>query len=416
MASSTDIGPPPDGIVLLQGSRPGYTYVVNELLNYYQRKASLLNGAQMALLPHHEFSIEKFESAKATLLALWQWKKLTPSSTNHYIIRNLEPRRMNGNIKPKIAEDIMKFLEVEDGNLSITFLTLNCEEIPSIVHESMAMKDVYVLMHQSQQNYNTVLDIVKHREEEMENQAKLIDSLQTEMRCNFQTILARLDRRESPNNPIVIADNTPVMSESGDNASLPEGIDHLISTVRQNLSTLVVDITDEWGDEEGEIERVSHLVEGSIVRRVEVEASSSDTDESNISNNDTSSSTENTHIGHVDNSMPTLLSEAPLSPGRQPASATDSAPAVAAATAEAITSSASTAVAATATEASVTPAAVAATVTHSVEAAAAVVVPETVGQWPTLSLSQQQQRRQQQLLQQQQQQQQQQHLQLQQQQ
>ena len=112
MASSTDIGPPPDGIVLLQGSRPGYTYVVNELLNYYQRKASLLNGAQMALLPHHEFSIEKFESAKAILLALWQWKKITPSSPNHYIIRNIGPRQMYGNIKPKIAKDIMKFLEL----------------------------------------------------------------------------------------------------------------------------------------------------------------------------------------------------------------------------------------------------------------------------------------------------------------
>ena len=106
MASSTDIGPPPDGIVILEGSRPGNTYVVNEVLNYYQRKARLLTKAQAVNLPHHEFDLEKLEAAKATLLALWLWKKLVPSSTNQYIIRNLEPRRMNGHVKPSYCCDL----------------------------------------------------------------------------------------------------------------------------------------------------------------------------------------------------------------------------------------------------------------------------------------------------------------------
>ena len=38
MAESDDQGPPPEGISILKGGLEGEMFVVNEVLNFYQRK------------------------------------------------------------------------------------------------------------------------------------------------------------------------------------------------------------------------------------------------------------------------------------------------------------------------------------------------------------------------------------------
>ena len=112
------------------------------------------------------------------------------------------------------------------------------------LHESIEMQVIYVLMHQSQQNYNTILDIVNHREDELKSQVERMDSLQAELRSSFQTLLTKLDSTKLGNNHIVVAENATVMSDSNDTTTLPVVTDHLISTV-QNMSTLIVEEEEE---------------------------------------------------------------------------------------------------------------------------------------------------------------------------
>ena len=97
---------------------------------------------QALSLSHHVFDEKKLEEAKSILLKLWNWKKPTPSSTNGYIIKNLDVRRKGKGQRTKLANDIINFLYVEDVNLGIVFLTLNCDIIPSKVQESEAIQDM----------------------------------------------------------------------------------------------------------------------------------------------------------------------------------------------------------------------------------------------------------------------------------
>ena len=138
-----DISSLPEGITCLESD--GKFYVISEVLNYYQRKLSNLTIDAVKGLAHHLFELEALREAKRLLLTLWKWKKCKPSSDNNYIIKGLEDKRKGRGSKTNTAMDIIKFLQVEDANLGILFLTLKCELIPSKVHESEAMKDIYVL-------------------------------------------------------------------------------------------------------------------------------------------------------------------------------------------------------------------------------------------------------------------------------
>ena len=93
---------------------------------------------------------KKLVRAKEVLLKLWNWRKLTPSSQNVYVIKNLEEKRRYRGAKGRLASDIVTFLEVEDANLGRTFLTLNIKVIPSKVHEREAMQGVYVFCKKKQ--------------------------------------------------------------------------------------------------------------------------------------------------------------------------------------------------------------------------------------------------------------------------
>ena len=130
----------------------GKIYLICEVLNFYQRKISNLTKEAVRALAHHLFELENLCEAKQLLLTLWKCKKCKPSSDNNYIVKGLESKRKGRGGKTNTAIDIIKFLEVEDANLGIIFLTLKCEVIPSKVLESAAMKDIYVLMHQSDED------------------------------------------------------------------------------------------------------------------------------------------------------------------------------------------------------------------------------------------------------------------------
>ena len=180
------LDPLPEGIDILKGD-DGKIYVINEILNFYQCKLKVLKKPE-ALALAHVFDEKKLCNAKEVLLKLWNWRKLTPSTQNTYIIKNLEEKRKSRGAKGRMASDIVNFFEVEDANLGITFLTLNCEVIPSKVHEREAMQDVYVLLHKSEEDYAYVTERIEQRDATIESQGNMIQALQKDMLKGFQEL------------------------------------------------------------------------------------------------------------------------------------------------------------------------------------------------------------------------------------
>ena len=180
------LDPLPEGIDFLKGD-DGRIYVINEILNFYQCKLKVLKKPE-ALALAHVFDEKKLFNAKEVLLKLWNWRKLTPSTQNTYIIKNLEEKRKSRGAKGRMASDIVNFFEVEDANLGITFLTLNCEVTPSKVHEREAMQDVYVLLHKSEEDYAYVTERIEQRDATIESQGSMIQALQKDMLKGFQDI------------------------------------------------------------------------------------------------------------------------------------------------------------------------------------------------------------------------------------
>ena len=125
-----NLGPIPEGIDILKSESSGKLYVVNELLNYYQRKLCILNRLQAFNLAHHVFKVHEFEAALKLLNSLWIWKQLNPSTSREYVVRNIGERRRPKNKTLTMAKDIITFLEVEDKNLNISFITVECEKNP----------------------------------------------------------------------------------------------------------------------------------------------------------------------------------------------------------------------------------------------------------------------------------------------
>ena len=232
MAENTNTEPGPltfpEGIDILKSDSTGKISVVNEVLNFYQRKLNVLNKAVVLNLAHNQFEQTELEQAKEILRKLWVWKNLTPSSPNEYIYKNLEAKRQRGsNTKPSLARDIINFFEVEDRNLDVTFLTLKCEVIPSKVHESEAMKDVYVLLHKSQEDYETVFHRLNDRDDNiisqgltMEALKEEIKSVREEMKKGFLDLSSLLKKNEPINThpvpPVEQAEPLPNIMISSD--------------------------------------------------------------------------------------------------------------------------------------------------------------------------------------------------------
>ena len=188
MQGNADLGSPPDGINILKCDNIGDTYVVNEVLNFYQRKLRILDKAVAVNLAHHIFEFDDLVYAAKVLADLWEWKKLTPSTPNDYIIKHLSGRRLARACKTTIATDIINFFNAEDANLNIRFLTYECEKIPSPVHESEAMKDVYVLLHKSQADYNHVVERINVSDNRILTHEDMLESLRKEMKEGFKAV------------------------------------------------------------------------------------------------------------------------------------------------------------------------------------------------------------------------------------
>ena len=185
---------PPEGIDILKSEADGKIYVINEVLNYYQRKLRVLTKEQVLSLAHHVFDIEKLERAKEILHELWIWRKASPSTDNSYLIKNLSQRRKRRGGNVSNAQDIINFFHVEDANLNVIFLTLKCEDIPSKVHESEAMKDVYVLLHKSEKDYMDVMHDLELKSLSIESYSQMVLELKNEMSKGFQALTAMIKR------------------------------------------------------------------------------------------------------------------------------------------------------------------------------------------------------------------------------
>ena len=196
MSEITTHDPLPEGINILKSDVDGKIYVINEVLNYYQIKLKVLMKNPTLALAHHVFDDKKLAQAKALLLNLWNWRKLTPSSPHEHVIKNLGERRKSRGAKGRMATDIINFLEVEDAKLGITFVTLNCDDIPSKIHESEALKDVYVLLHKSEQDYDFVKESLDQKNEEIKSQGYMIQALREDMLKGFQEITQMLKHRQ----------------------------------------------------------------------------------------------------------------------------------------------------------------------------------------------------------------------------
>ena len=187
--------PFPEGIQGMRCEADGKIYVINEILNFYQRKLSDLSVNQAFLLSHHVFDYEMLHKAKESLLSLWNWRKCEPSTDNNYIIKNLESRRQKRGGKTTTAHDIIKFLHVEDARLNITFLTMKCELIPSKILESEAMRDIYVLMHKSDEDYKAVMEVLEQKSVELDNYANMVTSLRGGIVENFANLTRMINER-----------------------------------------------------------------------------------------------------------------------------------------------------------------------------------------------------------------------------
>ena len=212
----------PEGILGMKCEGNGSLYVINEVLNYYQRKLSDLTIQQAMLLPHHMFDLELLQSAKKVLLDLWNWRKCVPSTDNSHIIKGLESKRKVRYGKSDAAKDILRFLEVEDATLGVIFLTRQCEIIPSKILESEAMRDIYVLMHKSESDYKQVMDILEEKSAEIETFTNLVTSMREEARENYRVMTNLLKERMNNNVSIDEAQGSGVSNDnnSSDTASV----------------------------------------------------------------------------------------------------------------------------------------------------------------------------------------------------
>ena len=285
MHGNEDNIPLPEGLqgLVIKSETDGKLYVINEVINYYQRKISGLTIDQVNILPHHMFEIEKLSRAKEILLALWKWRKCVRSSENEYIIKNLHPKRKER--KNGIASDIVKFLQVEDANLGITFLTLECETIPLKIHESEAMKDIYILMHKADSDNQAIMENLEGKATEIEAFYRMVTEIKTQMQQGFLNVNNLLSNLPLHNNATANVEegdiddgNSSVIEIAlGNNTAMVEHTENydIVISPPGSDSRLPLDTEQRLEEEEEEEEEVEVVAEERLEEDEEVEAADS---------------------------------------------------------------------------------------------------------------------------------------------
>ena len=92
----------------------------------------------------------------------------------------------------RLVTDILDFLQLEDSRLNVTFLTQQCEDLPSKVTEEMAMKEVLILLEKNEYDYNRILETYEEKEQLFNQQATLLTRVQEQMNTGFETIMGIL--------------------------------------------------------------------------------------------------------------------------------------------------------------------------------------------------------------------------------
>ena len=291
--NNVELGPLPEGLNILKNDRSGELFVINEVLNFYQRKLAVIDKAAAFNLAHNQFEQKELEQAKELLKKLWEWKKLSPSTSNDYIIKNLSARRLNrGNkhVKLTLAKDIINFFDVEDRKLNVRFLTLKCEKIPSKVHESAAMQDVYVLLHKSQEDYNTVIDGLMHRDDTIISQGRTVEALKEdvkavreEMKKGF-LVLSNLLRKHASSSVSTVSpiDQVDLTNNITTSTNVENEINETSISVNSSSDDAVPQIT--LSTEESEV--VEDGEEVTVTHRVEMPGSGSELEEGECSDSD----------------------------------------------------------------------------------------------------------------------------------
>ena len=163
---------------------------------------------------------DKLCESKEILQKLWDWRDLSPSTNNKYVVDNLQARRIGQGTNYRHARDIITFLTIEGANLNIKFLTENCENIPGCVHETEALRDVYTLLNKNQQEYLAIKDDLREKSFTLDIYSKMVLSFRDQVTNEFNVIKGLLNQRqttEESNNvrlPTPDIANTTVNNES----------------------------------------------------------------------------------------------------------------------------------------------------------------------------------------------------------
>ena len=121
MAAAVDSNSPPQGVNILKSANDDKTFVINEVLNFYQRKMRVLGIDSVKNLSHHIFKPEQLNEARGILQKLWEWRNLEPIPKHVATVKKLiEPRSLRG-INHRLALDVIEFLQVEDARLDVIF-------------------------------------------------------------------------------------------------------------------------------------------------------------------------------------------------------------------------------------------------------------------------------------------------------
>ena len=83
----------PEGVDILRSDSNGELYIVNTVLNYYQRKLRVLGVEDAKISAHHIFKPEKVNEARKVLEALWVWRGLESQSNKLLVINNINANR-----------------------------------------------------------------------------------------------------------------------------------------------------------------------------------------------------------------------------------------------------------------------------------------------------------------------------------
>ena len=76
--NNLELGPVPEGLEILKSDLSGELYVINEVLNFYQRKLSVLDKAAAYNLAHNQFEQKELEQAKEIIKKALGMEKVKP--------------------------------------------------------------------------------------------------------------------------------------------------------------------------------------------------------------------------------------------------------------------------------------------------------------------------------------------------